>query len=527
MDSKEQRIRSLTRLYYSKPEVQKAIVEFGQNREVVPRYYEGFGKRPDAIAYAADVMNLVKRGATSFHASEEIWSDPLQISSDMNPAEISELRIGWDLLIDIDSPFLDCSKIAARLLINALESHGVKNFGIKFSGSKGFHLIVPSAAFPKEFQGQQTRAMFPAWPRAICGYLLDYIRRDYNREVGKIVSAQEVAKRTNKKEEDFGGISCKQCGRKALKGAAVVYRCPVCGMIIERKDVKVSKRRLKCLDNSCAGVLEIVNENQYYYCEECNDPENPKQKLNSQKFPDMFEEMRGISAEVIAQLDLVLVAPRHLFRMPYSLHEKTALASVVLNKEDIGEFAPRDADPLKVKVRNFMPDSVEGEARSLLAASLAWGKDKEVENVREEKRKYERMGNLEEQDYSGVTEEMFPMPIKKLLAGLHDGRKRGLFVLLTFLRSLNFSPEQIFKIIHEWNEKNQPPLKEGYLKSQLDWHLRQKRKILPPNYDNPSYYKDLGLIEGKIDVKNPLVEVGRALRKSQGSSRRAEEHPRK
>ena len=53
------------------------------------------------------------------------------------------------------------------------------------------------------------------------------------------------------------------------------------------------------------------------------------------------------------------------------------------------------------------------------------------------------------------------------------------------------------------------------MKSQIDWHLKQKKKILPPNYDNDAFYKDLGLIEGKQNVKNPIVEVVRKLRNRQ------------
>ena len=94
---------------------------------------------------------------------------------------------------------------------------------------------------------------------------------------------------------------------------------------------------------------------------------------------------------------------------------------------------------------------------------------------------------------------------------MEDGRKRGLFVLLTFFRSCGFSPEEIIKRVKEWNEKNSVPLREGYVRSQIDWHVKQKRKILPPNYSNDAFYKDLGILEGKQDVKNPLVEVSRKL----------------
>ncbi len=75
---KEQRIRNLTHLYYSRPEIQKTILEFSQNRETVPSFMmESFGKRPDSLQYPGDIFELVKKGATSFHCSQELWTDPL------------------------------------------------------------------------------------------------------------------------------------------------------------------------------------------------------------------------------------------------------------------------------------------------------------------------------------------------------------------------------------------------------------------------------------------------------------------
>ena len=89
---------------------------------------------------------------------------------------------------------------------------------------------------------------------------------------------------------------------------------------------------------------------------------------------------------------------------------------------------------------------------------------------------------------------MFPPAITKLLQGLNDGKKRGVFVLITFLRACGFSREYVDTTIHTWNQKNTPPLKEGYLRTQLEWHFKQKKLILPPNYNNESFYRDLGLI---------------------------------
>ena len=132
MEEKEKRVRAITAIYYSNPKIQESIIEFGKDREVVPRYYESFGKRPDTMVYTSDVINLVKKGATSFHASQEKWQDPLKLNSEASYAETNELRKGWDLLIDVDSQFLDCSKIAAQLILNLLEQHGIKNYCIKF-----------------------------------------------------------------------------------------------------------------------------------------------------------------------------------------------------------------------------------------------------------------------------------------------------------------------------------------------------------------------------------------------------------
>ncbi len=513
---KEKRIRAITKLYYSNPKIQEAILKFSQDREVVPRYFEGFGKRPDSIQYPSDIMGLINKGATSLHCSEELWNNPLEINSDMQQEQLSEIRKSWDLLIDIDSPFLDCSKIAAKLIISALEFHGINNYGIKFSGSKGFHIIVSGKAFPKYFEGQETNKMFPEWPRAISEYLMYYIRNDYNREVAKILSESDVIKRTNITEEELNSVRCANCHRPAKQDVLIKFICPVCNLTIDRKNFKLTKRRLRCLNDSCPGVLEVLDQKQYYYCEICKSPENENLQLSSDNHPENFQESRGINAEKIAKLDLVLVASRHLFRMPYSLHEKTSLSSAVLSKEQLDSFSPKDASPFNIKILDYMPNNNEGEATKLLKEALYWKKAKNIEEDKVEKKlsfnkKYEKL------DIKGVTEAMFPQSIIKLLKGLNDGKKRGLFILITFFKSLNFSPEYINEKIRSWNKLNNPPLKEGYVKSQINWHLKQRKQILPPNYDNESFYKDLNLLDKKPETKNPIVDVLRKLRNSQAN----------
>ncbi len=525
MSEKEKRIRSITKIYYSNPEIQKAIFSFAENREVVPRYYEGFGKRPDTLQYPSDVMGLVNKGATSFHASEEIWDNPLNINSDLTQKELSELRTGWDLLIDIDSHFFDYSKIAARLIAEELENQGIKNYRIKFSGKKGFHLIVPANAFPKKFLELETKEMFPEWPRAILGYINHKIKRKYNEEVSKIsIDYDALKERTKMSKEDVTTTVCPSCGGESKKGNLVSFACSRCKTSVERKNYKKTKRKMRCISEDCPGFFEIIDEKEFFFCEDCGTSSRDSKHLSDKKvtytrdsnfsrnYSSDFKE--EISGEKMAELDLVLVSSRHLFRMPYSLHEGTALASVVLTKEQINSFSPTDASPLKVKVSDFYPTAKEGEASKLLESAISWKKFHDAEEESITKKKYSS-GKIE---VTGVTEEMFPKPIKKLLKGLVDGRKRGLFVILTFLKCLNFSPEYIHKKVSDWNKLNEQPLKEGYIRSQIDWHLKQTKQILPPNYKNDSYYKDLNLIEDYPKAKNPIVEVLKKARKNNSTN---------
>jgi len=517
---KEERIRNLTQLYYSKPEVQETILKFAKDREVVPRYFEQFGKRPDVLQYPGDILNLVKKGATSFHASEELWENPLNLNSELNKRELNEMRKGWDLLIDIDSKYLEFSKRALILIVRELENFGIKNFGIKFSGSKGFHLIIPWNSFPKKIYDFNAKEMFPEWPRAICEFLIVRIKRDYNREVGK-EDLKALQKITNLKEDDLAVSVCPQCGRPSQKGKRILFKCSLCKTEIERNNPKSTKRVLKCIQDNCVGFLEEIDSKEIFYCEYCkisnvskfakSDGKNvvySKFARETENYVGEFE--KEFQENVLGGLDLVLVAPRHLFRMPYSLHEKTALTSAVIFKNEIENFDPRTANPLNVKIREFLPTSIEGEARKLLIEALEW--KRRIENLENKFGESETAKEYGEINSAEITEEMFPPAIKKLLLGLRDGRKRGLFILITFLKALNFSNEYIAKKIYEWNKKNEVPLKEGYIKSQLAWNFRQKNKILPPNYSKNAFYADLGLLEKKPLTKNPVGDVVNNLR---------------
>lgn len=409
----EERIRKITSLYYSRKDIQDAIFNFSVNREVVPRFFEGFGKRPDSLQYTSDIFEMVKKGATSFHVSQEIWKDPLQISTGMNEAQLNSLRTSWDLLIDIDSKYLDYSRIMAELIIKVLNFHKVKNIGIKFSGSKGFHILIPSKAFPKKIGECLTKDMFPEWPRIVTKYIFSMIEKDLITRISEL-------ERPNKYIKDFQA-----------------------------------------------------------------------------------------SKEVVP--DLVLVSSRHLFRAPYSLHEKTSLASVVFPPEKIKEFDFRSADPMKVKIMDFLPKVKDGEASELLISALDWSKEKNP--AKKEPREELAFKPIKMEKLS---ESHFPPSVRKILQGVGDGRKRSLFVLINFFRSIGIEKDELETRIESWNKKNQVPLKEGYIKAQLDWSFRNKI-VLPPNFDK-DYYKGIGISpsEEEIRLKNPVNYVKKKYFSSAG-----------
>ena len=89
-----------------------------------------------------------------------------------------------------------------------------------------------------------------------------------------------------------------------------------------------------------------------------------------------------------------------------------------------------------------------------------------------------------------------------------DGRKRALFILLSFFKSLKLTDEQIAAEIEAWNNKNAEPLPPTYIKGQLMWYAKQKEAKMPPNFDK-HYYKDLGFQPSQEEIasKNPVSYV--------------------
>jgi len=464
---REERIRKITHIYYSRPEIQNAILNFSLNREICPRYFEGFGKRPDSLQYESDIFELVKRGATSFHCSEEIWNNPLNIKTGMSEKELNHFRTGWDLLIDIDCKWFDYSKLAAKSVLDVLNNNGVKNIGLKFSGGKGFHIIVPWKAFPKEINGNETKNSFPQIPRILVNYIRHYSEKELKKNLPEDFFEQFKSVDIKK------GIKCNNCQEIANEYESVELFCDRCNISEHRKLNLGSKEEFRC--PNCGKLLKKKNVSPLFQCPKCD--------IDSKKFPNNFSKTIQTDLFELMGLDLILVSPRHLFRMPYSLHEKTALASVVIDKNKLLDFQLKDADPFKIEIKNFMPDCKEGEATRLLIQALDWNKDN---TPAEEKKTFD----FKPINITDRSEKNFPPCIKKILLGIADGKKRSVFALINFLRSIGTDKDEMEKILYSWNEKNEPKLPTGYIKSQISWALK-KKPIMPPNCKE--FYQGVGV----------------------------------
>jgi DNA primase catalytic subunit len=493
MSAPEQKIRQITQLYYSRRDIQKAIFEFSENREISPRYFEGFGKRPDAFQFKGDIFGLVKNGATSFHCSEELWENPLEIQTGMSEKEANKIRIGWDLLIDIDcDQGINFSKYAAKSIVETFKQHGICNIGIKFSGSKGFHIIVPWAAFPKEANGIEIKDLFPEIPRKVVAYI-----RDYSAKIMKSILPKNF--QDDLKKELKTGFMCQKCGEFADEHRFVEFRCRKCE-IIETRRLKMGTKGILPPCYKCKGPMEFKPLQQFQVCENC--------EFDSIKNPDKFSIRQVDDLYTLMGLDIVLVSPRHLFRMPYSLHEKTALASVVLTEEELENFTMKDADPLRVKVKNFMPNSQKDEAKKLVMQALDWAKEA---GIGEERTGIAggKYADFKQIKLKKINENQFPPCVKKILEGMIDGKKRGLFILINLFRSIGMEKEELEKKVYSWNEKNEVPLKKGYITSQLNWMYRRK-PIMPQNCKK--FYQDLGICSPDFvcsKIKNPVNYVVR------------------
>ncbi|MDP3698507.1 MAG: DNA primase small subunit domain-containing protein [Nanoarchaeota archaeon] len=213
------------------------------------------------------------------------------------------------------------------------------------------------------------------------------------------------------------------------------------------------------------------------------------------------KEVEILNVDPFLEIDTVLISSRHLYRMPYSLHEKSGLVSLPIDPEKVMEFQKEMAKPdaILTPMFTFLDRNVCGEsARQLLLQALDF--ELKLEEEREVKKEYDELKLT-----SPIKEEFFPPCMRLLLQGIGDGKKRGVFILMNYLGKIGWSKEEIEAYLKKWNTNNTEPLREVYIKGQL--HGFKAGDKLPPNCSNEAYYRGIGICKPDSfcpRIKNPV-----------------------
>ncbi len=487
--------------FYKRKDIQQAIVEHARNKEIGMRYNDKFGKRPDVLTYPKDVLELALNGVTSFHSSEEIWHNPLSISSELPKSELDQLRSGWDVVLDIDCPDWEFSKLTTYLFMKALEENQVQDISCKFSGNKGFHIGVPFEAFPPDIAQKKVKDLFPELPRKISEYLLDYISQKYIKiDNDKIIFDNThifTIPQLNEKfgDKEFLKRKCSECKKniKQQKSQTTEFICPKC-------------------DNRTKIESDQQNQQDYLKCEKCNILMEKIETLTTLCPCGSNTSTLYFEPSAIIEIDTILISSRHLYRMPYSLHEKSGLVSIPIEPNHILLFEKSTAKPENIPLLTpqtpiFMNRNnlTTESGRYLLTRALDFKVKQEFESDKAIKEQKNKKSYDDITIQSPIKEEFFPPCLTRLLQGVEDGKKRSIFILTNFLGKLGWNKDDIDQYIHKWNtEKNSAPLREVYLKSQLHHFIPNER--LPPNCNNEGYYKSLNLCHPDAfcrKIKNP------------------------
>ncbi|MDD3263982.1 MAG: hypothetical protein PHT94_03750 [Candidatus Nanoarchaeia archaeon] len=424
--------------FYNRKDILYELVLHSKSKEVVgTNNMNKFMKRPDIIEYESDILALIKSGVTSFHASEELWKDPLLLNSSLNKSKLNSIRIGWDLVLDIDCPFFEYSKKATDLIVKKIEEYGVENVSVKFSGNKGFHVAVPFESFPQSINFSQTSNFFPEYPQKIAKLILDEISDEMRLYLlSKNLSYEKLA-----------------------------------------EQIKKTKEEIITKDEEGKEILRV-------------DP--------------------------FIEIDTILIASRHLYRMPFTVNEKSGLISIPIDKNKIMEFEKESA-----KIENVIVDenirfldrtkSKKDEALNLLIEALEHEKNSKSQSFSQRLLNFKTESTYtlseaeklsrEQRSKEIINESFFPPCMKRKT--IKDGKKRFIYLQSCFLQKMNWSIEEIKERIISINNQFDEPIKENYVLSQMNYYV--SRKYLTPLCEN-TMYKEIGICKPDelcLKIKNP------------------------
>ena len=462
--------------YYNQDFVKNRIVGLSKGKEAVGSYGgKGYAKRPDVLENPQDVVELVKKGVTSFHISEETWSNALLLETGAKKKDQDKLRVGWDLLLDIDCPEFEFSKIAAELVIELLKNYvDRKSITCKFSGNHGFHIAVPFEAFPEYIgDGKLVRELFPEAPQKIAKFITEkiepFMKEEFEKQYG-LNFLEVISEKIKKPISEF----------HTDKNELLVEE------ILEIDTILISSRHL-------FRAVFSINEKTFTH-------------------PD------GCKVSVPVDIDHVRSFDR----------SNAVIENVLKNRDSFANIPFMDRNVEKDSARNLFIESYDH------TAAIDMYKQEITEKKDAETKKFNSQVEFEDEDKYPI--ESFPPCVLLGLNGLKDGRKRFLFVLRNFLNSANWTKDEIKLKFEEWNSKNFEPLRPSEIDIHVRYI---SKKVLPPNCDRKEYYDNLGICKPDglcARIKNPISyakkksfllekekEMQEKLKKREESARKKEE----
>ncbi|MGC9133130.1 MAG: DNA primase small subunit domain-containing protein [Nanopusillaceae archaeon] len=375
----------LLEFYKKNNEILEDIVKISQNREVGYLLTNGsFGHRPSKIETKDDIIEYIKKGALSFHISIERWIDLNVLEENTSKKELSEYRLGWDFIIDIDSKSLDLSKITARLIVDYLKEKNIKPVYIKYSGGKGLHIAIPWEIFPEtvniekkeEIVEEETRKLFPDLARILALYIAEEIREKLKKLILLKFNEEELKNFGINNIEKFDPYE-----------------------IVEIDTILISSRHLiRCLYsiNEKTGNLSVpIKEN---YIEKLKPEDASLDNYSYEGIPYLTEDLEKRESKEFKDL----IYSSFLWKINNELKSKQIqhLAEKYKNQEGIEE-AEKDIEEIKKKkieideslfppcIKNILSENIEdGRKRAVFIlinflANIGWDWDKIEKYVKE------------------------------------------------------------------------------------------------------------------------------------------------
>jgi len=150
-------------VYYERPAILESLIQQIQARELA--LLNGWKvTRHLAAETANELFKQIDefKEPCSVHGSIERFADTRSKETE---------RIGWDLVLDIDHDNFEKAKELCLQTCYYLDRFGVTSYRIKFSGSRGFHVIVDGSAFDVDKYSASYLQAYPKLPLAVAIFI--------------------------------------------------------------------------------------------------------------------------------------------------------------------------------------------------------------------------------------------------------------------------------------------------------------------------------------------------------------------